>query len=224
MPASTVIRQTGRETGPLRHAFGKFVARVLGWTIVGGVPEPEKAIFIAAPHTTNWDGFYMQMVAWAMGVRLSWMTKHTLSFWPLGPVLRALGAVFVDRRANHDTVKSIAAQIRAADGIYLAIAPEGTRSWRPHWKSGFYTIAREAGVPIVMGFLDYKNKRGGCGPVLHLTGDIKADMDAIRAFYTPIEGLHPKNQGPILLQAELAAPPVQAEPPSPASASAPAAR
>lgn len=199
---SSIIAQDGRSLGPIRRTCGRLVCRVMGWTPVGGLPEPERAIFIASPHTSNWDGFIMQAVAWAMGIRLSWMTKHTLFKWPFRRFLRAVGAVPVDRSRRGDTVTLVAEQVRNSNGMYLAIAPSGTRSRREHWKSGFYHIARAADVPLICGFLDFKRKRGGCGPVIYTTGDIAADMAKIRAFYQGIEGKHPSLHTPVRLREE----------------------
>lgn len=196
------ITQDGRTVGSIRRLTGRVVCRLMGWTPVGGLPAPKRAIFIASPHTSNWDGFIMQAVAWALGVRLSWMTKHTLFKWPFRRFLRAVGAVPVDRTKRSDTVGQIARQITESDGMYLAIAPAGTRARRDFWKSGFYHMAHAAGVPVVCGFLDFKRRRGGCGPVIELTGDRKADMDRIRAFYDGIEGRHPELHTPVLLRDE----------------------
>ncbi|MEC8422182.1 MAG: lysophospholipid acyltransferase family protein [Myxococcota bacterium] len=199
---TSTIPQDGRTLGAPYRIFGRMVCRVLGWTPVGGLPEPNRAIFIASPHTSNWDGFIMQAVAWSLGVRLSWVTKHSLFKWPFRRALRALGAVPVDRSRRSDTVGQIARQITESEGMYLAIAPSGTRSRREHWKSGFYHMARAANVPVICGFLDFKRKRGGCGPVIHLTGDRSADMDKIRAFYNGIEGRHPELHTPVRLREE----------------------
>jgi 1-acyl-sn-glycerol-3-phosphate acyltransferase len=196
------IRNTGRTLGPVYQFIGRWTCWFMGWTPVGGLPSPEKAIFIASPHTSNWDGFIMQAVAWSLGVRLSWMTKHTLFKWPFRRFLRWAGAVPVDRRKSTDTVGQIADQFAAVDGMYMAVAPSGTRARRDFWKSGFYHMARRANVPVICGFLDYRTKRGGCGPVIHLTGDQRADMDRIRAFYDGIEGRHPDQHTPVRLREE----------------------
>lgn len=199
---TSTITQDGRTLGPMYRLFGRVVCRLMGWTPVGGLPEPKRAIFIASPHTSNWDGFIMQAVAWALGVRLSWITKHTLFRFPFRRFLKAVGAVPVVRSKRSDTVSQIAQQITDSDGMYLAIAPSGTRAHREHWRSGFYHMALAANVPVICGFLDFKRRRGGCGPVINLTGDRKADMDKIRAFYNGIEGRHPELHTPVELRDE----------------------
>lgn len=200
--STSTITKDGRTLGAFHRFLGRVVCRLMGWTPVGGLPAPKRAIFIASPHTSNWDGFIMQAIAWALGVRLSWITKHTLFKWPFRRFLKAVGAVPVDRSKRSDTVGQVAKQIQDSDGMYLAIAPSGTRAKRDHWKSGFYHMARAANVPIICGFLDFKRKRGGCGPVIHLTGDRKADMDQIRAFYKGIDGKHPELHTPVKLRDE----------------------
>ena len=196
------IRRTGARLGPAYRLFARVVARLSGWKIEGGFPNVDKALFVASPHTSNWDGFFMLMVAWHMRVRLSWITKHTMFRPPIGWFIRWAGGVPVDRRAKHNTVDQITQQFEEADELYLAIAPSGTRAKRDYWKSGFYHMALAANVPLILGYLDYKRKAGGCGPVIHLTGDIPADMERIRSFYEDVEGAHPELHTRIRLRAE----------------------
>ena len=164
------------------------MASVSGWRVEGDFPDVDKAIFVASPHTSNWDGFYMLMCAWYLRVRLSWITKHTMFRFPIAGFIRWAGGVPVDRRSKNDTVGQIADQFAQADSLYLAIAPAGTRAKRDFWKSGFYHMAQAAKVPLILGYVDYKRKAAGVGPVIHLTGDVGADMDRIRAFYDGVEG------------------------------------
>jgi 1-acyl-sn-glycerol-3-phosphate acyltransferase len=173
-----------------------------GWEVVGARPSVPRAVFVAAPHTSNWDMPFMTAVAWAMDMKLYWMGKHTLFRGVWGGFFRWFGGIPVDRRASQDTVRQVGAVLRGADQMFLAVAPEGTRSLREHWRSGFYHIAREAQVPIACGFLDFRRKRGGVGPVFETTGDPALDMERLRSFYVGIDGAHPELQGPIRLQLE----------------------
>lgn len=142
----------------------------------------------------------MLAVAWALDVDVQWVGKHTLFELPVaGQVMRALGGIPVDRRGHHDAVKAIASTIRQHEKLLLAVPPEGTRSAATRWKTGFYWIAVEAQVPIVLGFLDFGRKRAGVGEVLYPTGDIAADFAQLRHFYTGIRGLYPELQGEIAL-------------------------
>ena len=182
--------------------FARACLAVVGWRAELEVPAEPKYVLIAAPHTSNWDGVLMLLCGAACGVQLAWVAKHTLFRPPLGWLLRATGGIPVDRRVQTHAVEHLAEIFRAYDKLALAVPPEGTRRRAPCWKSGFYYVAQTAGVPICLGYLDYGRKRGGLGPLLRPTGDVRADMDVIRAFYADKKGLYPESQGPIRLQQE----------------------
>jgi len=135
------------------------------------------------------------------------MAKHTIFWGPFGPLLRAMRGIPVDRRSPQNLVQQVAERFAQADELVLAVPPEGTRKQVEYWKSGFYQIARAAGVPVVLGFLDFERKVGGLGPVLHLTQDVRADMDRIRAFYRDMRGKHPELESTPRLREEDAAQP-----------------
>lgn len=170
------------------YALGQHYLKRAGWTTSGGLPEVPKAVVIAAPHSSNWDLPFMLAVAWTFRMRINWLGKHTLFEGPSGALMRKVGGIPVDRRARHGLVEQVATRIREADSMYLAVAPSGTRTGNTQWKSGFYHIAREAGVPIILGFLDYGRRIGGLGPAITPSGQVRADMDQIRAFYADIRG------------------------------------
>lgn len=188
--------------GRFLQLIGKSVLFVLRFKAVGEWPKSPKAVFIAAPHTSNWDLVYMLACAWTLRVQLSWMGKKTLFKGPRGWFMRKLGGVPVDRSKASNTVDQMAQIFKECDGMYLAIPPSGTRSKRDFWKSGFYHIARGADVPVICGHLDFSTRQGGIGPVITLTGDAKADMDQFRAFYGNIRGLYPEQESTILLKEE----------------------
>lgn len=172
--------------------------RAKGWTVEGTLPaNAEKCVLIAAPHTSNWDLPYTLMVAFVLRLNVYWVGKSSLFKWPFGPVMRWLGGIAVNRDQSNNLVASSALALQAADGrVQLVVAPEGTRGKSgkaPGWKTGFYYIAQGAGVPILMAYLDYAQKRGGLGPTLTPSGDIQKDMDFVKAFYAPIQGRHPKH-------------------------------
>ncbi|MDH4118039.1 MAG: lysophospholipid acyltransferase family protein [Acidimicrobiia bacterium] len=177
--------------------------RIRGWTLLGSPPQTAKYVVIAAPHTSNWDFPIMLAMAGAFGLRLSWMGKDSLFRAPFGFIMRRLGGVPVKRHTAHNVVDQTIAAFEAAERFVLAIPAEGTRSRTEHWKSGFYHIARGARVPIAPAFLDYSKKEGGFRPAIEPTGDIKADMDLIRAAYEGVLGKKPSNQGPIRLAQEI---------------------
>lgn len=176
----------------------------MGWEFVGERPKPEKFVGLAAPHTSNMDGLLMVLMAQSVDLEMSWMVKDAVNKPGLGQVVRAVGGVFIDRSSPHNVVDQMIAEFERRDRFCLMIPPEGTRGRREYWKSGFYYIAMGAKVPVVPGFLDYGRKQGGFGEPMQLTGDVKADMDRLRAFYEGggFQPRYPDNFGPIRLKDE----------------------
>lgn len=162
-----------------------------GWTSVGTVPEPQRFVLIAAPHTSNWDFPNFLGVTQTLGLRVHFMAKASLFRWPFGGFMRQVGGVRLDRAAAKDTVAQMVAEFARRDEFVLTIAPEGTRGAVTKWRTGFYQIALGAGVPIVCGFMDYAKRTSGLGPVIVPTGDYEADMAPVFAFYRGITGKHP---------------------------------
>ena len=177
MHHATSIDDAPSSTGArLRARLGHWWLRRQGWRVVGQPPTPRRFVLVGAPHTSNWDLPYMLAFGWIYGVRIHWMGKHTLFRPPLGWVMQRLGGIAIDRRSPHGIVEQMAQRFADADELVLAIPPEGTRSRVEYWKSGFYEIAKAAGVPIVLGFLDYGAKEGGIGPSLRPSGDVVRDI------------------------------------------------
>lgn len=201
-PPATVTAQPGMSIRRFFQWPAKLILRLLGWRIVGQPPALQKFVLIGAPHTSNSDGFLMLLVTTALQIRLNFLMKDSWFQGPLGPLARKMGGVAIDRSASHNTVEQIAQAFAERDEIVILIAPEGTRRRTEHWRSGFYHIARQAGVPVVLGFIDYGTRTLGFGPTLELSGDVAADMDHIRAFYTGKTGRIPQNFGPIRLRGE----------------------
>ena len=158
-----------------------------GWRLEGALPDVKKYVIIGAPHTSNWDFPVALGLAFCYRVKMFWMGKHTLFRWPFGGLMRWLGGIPVNRAASQNLVAQAVAAMQASDELILAIPPEGTRKQVRQWKTGFYFIAREAGTPIVLAFLDLKNKRAGFGPTLQPTDNLEKDMATIKAFYAPLE-------------------------------------
>lgn len=178
-------------------ALARAILRITGWTMVGEVPPLQKAVFIAAPHTSNWDGFWLLVYKFALDVKVRFLAKHTLFWWPLGAILRGAGAMPIDRSERAATVEQLARAFDEAEHLFLALAPEGTRKWQPHWKTGFYRIAKAANVPIVLAFIDYPSRRMGVGITLPMDNSMEEDLQLIRKFYTPYTGRRPENAAPI---------------------------
>lgn len=178
--------------------FARWLLRAGGWTLVGKVPLDRKAVFIAAPHTSNWDGLWALAYKVAVGIDVKFFAKHSLFWFPLGNVLRALGGIDLDRSRAGSAVRQAVAMFDANESFYFGLAPEGTRGLKAGWKTGFYRIAADAGVPVYLGFLDYGDRRLGIGPRLELSGDARADLAVIRAFYRDIEGRRPELASPVV--------------------------
>jgi 1-acyl-sn-glycerol-3-phosphate acyltransferase len=184
----------------LRNAAGRAWLRAFRWEVEGTAPDAPRAVVVAAPHTSNWDLPFTLAIAWSLDLDIQWVGKHTLFETPVwGAFLRSLGGIGVDRRGRNDAVKAIAEAIRERERILLIVPPEGTRGAATRWKTGFYWIAIESDVPIVLGFLDYARRRGGFGHVFRPTGDIERDFAKLREFYADVKGKFPERQGAIAL-------------------------
>jgi 1-acyl-sn-glycerol-3-phosphate acyltransferase len=187
----------------MRRQLASAFLRATGWRPEGASPVARRYVLIAAPHTSNWDLAYLLAISTVMDVNISFMAKHTLFRGPMGSAMRAVGGIPVRRHRTESLVSQMALALNDSDRLALVVPAEGTRGYVPHWKSGFYHIAREANVPIVMGYLDYPRKRGGFGPELIPTGDIREDMDEIRSFYADKVGRRPDQVGAIRLKEEM---------------------
>ncbi len=177
--------------------LGRSFLRLAGWRLEGAPPALPKYVVIAAPHTTNWDLPFMLAIGLSYGVKVSWFGKASLFRPPVGYFSRALGGIRVDRGKGNNQVDQAVRLFSERDQLVLAVPPEGTRGRTRYWRTGFYFIADGAGVPIVLGFLDYARKVGGVGGVIVPTGSIESDMREITAFYSGVTGKHPTLQGDV---------------------------
>ena len=165
------------------HYFGRFLIKIFGWRVEGGVPESKHMLIIAAPHTSNWDALFLLGAAYTFGIKVNWLVKNSFFVPVLAQMIAFFGGVPVDRSRATNMVSRLANQIRNSDGTNLVVPPAGTRSYTEYWKSGFYRIALEANIPVVCGYLDYDRKVAGLGLTFELSGEVKEDMARIRAFY-----------------------------------------
>jgi len=165
--------------------------KVFGWRLEGRLPDVNKLVVIAAPHTSNWDLPVLLSVTFALKTKACWLGKHSLFRWPYGFLFRWMGGIPVYRSASQNAVAQSVEMFRNSEKLILAIPPEGTRSKVSHWKTGFYYIALGAEIPIAMAFIDYRRKAAGVGPTLYPTGNIEADMEVIRNFYATVTAKYP---------------------------------
>jgi 1-acyl-sn-glycerol-3-phosphate acyltransferase len=148
--------------------LASILLKIMGWRVTHPMPEGiDKAVIIMAPHTSNWDFVFGRLGFASQSIKVKIIIKKESFFFPLGILLRWLGAIPVDRGFSAGTIKNVTQIMGNADKFYLLITPEGTRKLVKNWKKGFYFIAQQAKVPIIMGFLNYKTKTGGLGPVLY---------------------------------------------------------
>ena len=157
---------------------------------------------LGVPHTSNWDFILMLAIVWRCKLHVRWLGKASLFKGPGGPIMRALGGIPVERSAAHGLTDKLIADLRSKPGQALVITPEGTRSAGEYWKSGFYRIAEQAQMPVLLGFVDRATMTTGLGPVLELSGDVRADMDRIREFYRGKVGIRPGQEIEPRLRAE----------------------
>jgi len=173
--------------------LGRAVLRLFGWKLEVVLPNRPKMVVIAAPHTSNWDFVFGLAAILALQIRLHWFGKHTIFRAPFRGLLIKLGGIPIDRSAPVGVVAQTTQQFRQKPQLLIGLAPEGTRSLAPKWKSGFYQIAHAAQVPILVAYLDYKRKVIGLGPLIEPSGDYVADLRKIQDFYRGITPRWPEN-------------------------------
>ena len=171
------------ENSLFMYHLGKWLFGLLGWHCVGQVPNIPKFVVIAAPHTSNSDGFLVVFAMLIYRVKLYWMGKKSLFKPPFGALLRWLGGIPIDRSAPQGAVRQMINAFRTRERMILVITPEGTRRKVRRWKTGFYFIAQGADVPVLLAYMDYPHKEVGLGPLFYPTGDVDADLAQIQAFY-----------------------------------------
>ena len=186
--------------GMVQRVFN-WLIRLIGWKVVGTWPSIDKCLFLVAPHTSNWDLPIGLCAGFSSGILLAWpygfMMKDVMFRGPLGPIMRWLGGLAIDRSSPHAAVPQMAKVFAERERFILAVTPEGTRSRRDYWKSGFYYIALEAKVPIVPVAFDYRLKEVGLGEPIALSGDREADVELFRRFYQNVTPKRPERFGPV---------------------------
>jgi hypothetical protein len=197
------LRPAALPTLGQRAALGAL--NLLGWNVrFKPLPGPH-GVAVVYPHTSNWDFIVGLLAKWTVGLPFNWLGKESLFRGVTGMAMRSWGGMPVERSASTGATARLAARMKAADWCWIALTPEGTRGYRPHWRSGFYHLAVTARVPLVIVTIDYPNKEVSVVDTIDLTGDQARDMAAIAAAFEGHHGLHPELEAPIVL-----APPRQA--------------
>jgi 1-acyl-sn-glycerol-3-phosphate acyltransferase len=193
--ALSIVRVLGdrvpRRGNALTRVLARLAMRLSGWRFEGELPNLAQFVVIVAPHTSNWDFAIGVMAMFALGVRGTFLGKHTLFRWPFGPVMRWLGGVPVDRSSPHNVVEQTTAFFRQRESLVLALSPEGTRRKLPEWRTGFYHVAKGAGVPIVPMAFDFSRRVFRIFPPVVPSEDRVADFERLRALFDASMARHP---------------------------------
>lgn len=168
------------------------IIKICGWRTEGEFPLVDKCVVIVAPHTSFYDFIWGRLFYWKMGYKATMLIKAKYFFWPLGALLRASGGIPVYYSTGGQFVRSVVDQFKKQKKMYLTITPEGTRKPIKRWKTGFYFISQASEVPIVMAWVNYKDKVMGIKGLFHLTGNVDADLHAIQSFYKAEWAKHPE--------------------------------
>jgi len=180
----------------MKRLFGRFMLKLMGWKIDTNVPPHfKKCVLVMAPHTSNWDYFIGMMAFWGVyQIEIKQLIKKELFFPPFSWVLKSLGGIPVNRQGATKLTITVAEMYKQSKELTVVFTPEGTRSYNPKWKKGFYYIAKEAEVPICIGYLDYSTKKGGILPLdFILSDDVEMDVKKIQEIYKQFKGKYPKN-------------------------------
>lgn len=172
--------------------LGRTVLRLGGWRLDGPIPELDKVLVIVAPHSSYWDAVWGLAAKVALGVRVGFMIKKEACVGPLGWLIRRMGGIPIDRKEPGGVVREVARRYRERPRMWLGIAPEGTRRPVERWKTGFWRIAKAAGVPVLCVYFHYPERRIGVGELFTPGEDAEADIARMRASFAPYRG---KNRG-----------------------------
>ncbi len=164
-----------------------------GWKVLGQYPhDVPKLVMIVAPHTSNWDFPLGVLVRAAYRLKANYVGKHTLFRWPFGAFFRWLGGIPVDRSRRNNFVSAMVEVFAQKKRLHLVLSPEGTRKKVDRFKTGFYHIARLAGVPIALCKFDWARKEVYFDPQLFWpTGDERKDLDYLWNYYRGVVGKIP---------------------------------
>jgi 1-acyl-sn-glycerol-3-phosphate acyltransferase len=184
----------------LRARFAWAMLGATGWRVALALPVPAKCVIVFYPHTSNWDFPIGLCAKWIAGIDFRWVGKDSMFASPMAPLFRRWGGIPVNRRESTGFVGQMHAALDAHDDFRLVIAPEGTRSAAPHWKSGFWHLAREAGVPIGLAFIDYRVREVGIGAWIATTADADADVARMADYYARFTARRPQNAAPVRLR------------------------
>jgi len=175
----------------MKRIFAKLILKFLGWKIIGNNTFPKKCVIIVAPHTSNWDFIYGKCYAYTLGIQPKYLVKSELYFWPISWFINHNGGIPVDRTKSSSLVDQLSLKIKNEDEFMLTLSPEGTRSKVDKWKTGFYYVAKKANIPIVLAFIDFKNKCLGSDKIIYDLENFQKVMTDIQDYYKNCNGKYP---------------------------------
>lgn len=179
----------------ITRAIGSFMLKVLGWKMVGSLPNEKKLIIIGAPHTSNLDGVLAVACMLSVGLKFSFMMKKEMFFFPFGGLFKALGGIPIDRGAKKNMVEQMTDWFETHDKVWLGLTPEGTRKKTARYKKGYLYIAKAANVPIGLVGVNGHSKEVILGKTWELSDDLDADNAAIKAYCDEhYSGVRPENK------------------------------
>ena len=174
--------------------IARFIMKLFGWKMVGELPKDKKAVVISVPHTSIMDFIWGKLTFMSKGIPTFILMKKEFFFFPLGMILRAMHVIPVDRgNKDNNLVEQMVEEFKKRDTMYLTITPEGSRKKRKKWKKGFLVIAKQAGVPVYLGRIDYKYKYCTWGTRFEPSDDPDADLRYIMSTYKDAHPRHPEN-------------------------------
>ncbi|WP_194775766.1 1-acyl-sn-glycerol-3-phosphate acyltransferase [Pararhodonellum marinum] len=182
----------------MMRTLSRFLFWITGWKVNKQWPkEIKKAVLIAIPHTSNWDLLYARAAFYLMRVPVKFTIKKEIMVGPLGWLIKSVGGIAIDRKRipgkrKQTYTEAMVGMLKASDELVIMVTPEGTRSYAPKWKTGFYHIALGAEVPVVIGFLDYKKKLAGLGPIIYPNGKMEEQIEEMMSFGRGVTGKHPE--------------------------------
>lgn len=171
--------------------LSKAILRIFGWKIEITTPDYPKCLICVAPHTSNWDFILGELAYTSVGRKAGFLMKESWFRWPLGYFFRAIGGSPVPKKRGSALTEAIVELFNSKQRLAIAITPEGTRKPTAKWRKGFLYIAQEADIPLLLGAIDYKNKRIEIKTQFHPTGNVEEDLRNIKAFYRPFNAKYP---------------------------------
>ena len=179
----------------LTRGFGSLGLKLIGWKLKGRMPDEPKFIILGLPHTSNWDATAASLAMLASGFKYTFLIKKEWFFWPMGPILRAIGGFAIDRKKGKNVVEQLTELFEKEDKVCVGFPPEGTRSLVKRYKTGYLRAAYAANVPVFICAFDGLNKNIVLDRLFPLTGDLETDNAAVKAYVDANwVGVHPEKQ------------------------------